>query len=412
LLLFLWFLLSFWLFARNVWGPAVANISVAVVAILPITLRYCFFTQGECIGLGATFSALVMFTSPQPRDRGWTAKTALFGAFSALLSWYNWVILLPCLWLEWRRGNRRGAGTAGAVVTLIPGLLPAAIILSAGASGQGALEHLRARLSTGEMAPGVHPFSHLDLFHRFLIWCFGNPCFFGPLASGLTAAVLLWALLARLSRRQSSVPGDTWLLALALYGMPFTLLLPNMATYHDFFMELYAPVVAICCALAITALGQCPWWRGRSGAATAIAAVALLVAIATTASWPSRRDFLPVPLDYHKRDVSVVLGNLVTPESAVFGSVRVIGYLTDEDLQLASRDPVWMNPWAMCLTGKTAYVCRNSTELAVLLSQLAPGRPVVVVEQDGDLEPLPTGVVRHEIGPFTVATCQTPTHPR
>ena len=407
---FLWFLLSFWLFARNIWGNSVANVAVAVLAILPIALRYGLMVGQETMALGPTFSFLALYTSRQRRDSSWAAKAVAYGLISALSSWYNLVLIIPCMWAEWRRGNRRSAFTVGASVAGLAVLVPVGAIFASGIPVTSTLAHLHQRLGSGQYAPGVHTLGHLALAHRFVIWAFTEPAYFGTLAAVLAAGVLAVALIVRL-RRLTPVRGDGWLLALAAYGMPFTLLFPNMATFHDFFMYLYTPLVAVCCALAVTSLNDRPDDVTRARVVQPMAAALLLVAIFATSTWLVRDQILPGPVDYQLRDLATALGRSAQGDTAMLGSVAVMGGLPDERLDLAHRDLPWPNPYVICLTGKTAYVCRNSAELSTLLGQLGPERPVVIVEQNRDLEPLPAGAVREEIGPFTVATWRTPARP-
>ncbi len=408
-LFFLWFLAAFWFFVRNVWGRPVANVAVAVLAILPVTLRYALIT-GDGMALAPLFSFLALYTLPRPHLAGWSARMIMCGLLASLLSWYSLVLILPCMWLEWRRGNRGPAVAVAASVAGVSVLLPVAAVLVTGTSVAASVAHLQQRLGFDQYAPGVRTLSHLDLLHRFLIWSFHPHAFFGTLAALLTAGVLAWALFARVTRRMA-VRGDGWLLALAAYGTPFTLLLPNMATFHDGFLGLFAPLVAISCALAAASANDHLGNAKRSRVLRPAVSVLLLMAIFATATWPAREQLLPSPIDYQLRDLATALGRAAQGDTAILGSVAVMGRLTDEQLDLARRDDPWPSPYVTCLTSKTAYVCRDAVELTALLRQLPPGRPVVIVERDRDLEPLPSGAARQEIGPFTVATWRTPAQP-
>jgi hypothetical protein len=404
---FLWFLLALWLFSRNVWGETVANVAVAVLALLPLALRYGLMVQQETMALGPTFSFLALYTSPRPRRAGWSARMITYGLVAALLSWYNLVLILPCLWAEWRQGNRRSALTVAASVAGVSLLLPVAGLFLSGVPLATALAHLRFRLGNRQSVPGSPYLSHLALVHRFMVWSFTDSRYFGTLAAVLTAGVVLMALYVRL-RKLTPVTGDGWLFALAAYGMPLTLFFPNWASPHDYFMYLYAPLVAVCCALAVTSLHDRPGDLPRSRLLQPAAAAFLLVAIFATSTWQVRAQLAPSSYDYDLQNLAATLGRVAQGQTVMLGSVGVMGPPTGERLDLADRDLTPPLPFVTFLTGKTAYVCRNASELATLLGQLPPAQPVVIVEKYHDLEPLPEGVMRQEIGLFTVATWRTP----
>ena len=405
-LLFVWFLVAFWSFARNVWGVGVANVAVAVAALLPINLRYGLSSIWEVMAMGPLFSALALFASPRPRDRSWVRLTALCGTVAALFSWLAWLALLPCLWREVRRGHRRPALVTAAWVLAVPlaiqiwGIHVAALPLGS------ILGHLHDRMSGAAMTMGQAPISHVDLVQRFLIWCFKTPIFYGFLASGITAAVLVRAALGRLVRGMARVPGAGWLLLLTIYGVPFTLIARNMASWHDYFLILFAPLVALCCGIGASLLWRDRGREGRGTVGFSVTGICVVLAVGATATWPAAYVLRPAAGDAGLRDLAVALGAMVQPDSVLLASPRACDSQPEQvtaPLTLPARDTP-LAPYVGGLTGKTAYLCRNRAELLELQRQLGPGRPVVVVEGNGELDPLPPGArLRQDFPPFTVA---------
>jgi hypothetical protein len=104
--------------------------------------------------------------------------------------------------------------------------------------------------------------------------------------------------------------------------------------------------------------------------------------------------------------MAVALGQMVQPDTVILASARACDCKPEQvtaPLTLTDRDTP-LAPYVGCLTGKTAYLCRDRAELLALQRQLGPGRPVVIVEGSGELDPLPAGArTVRDFRPFTLA---------
>ncbi len=401
-LFFLWFLLAFWVFTRNVWGLAVANVALVVLAVLPVNVRYSLYAIQS---LAPTLTVLALVASKRPRDRTWALGATVCGVVAALLFWFDWVLLLPALWWEARRGSRRLARPVAVWIVA----LPVAVLFGAmlvGEAGFGAVwAHLHERLTSGRMSTGDVPAGYLELLHRLAAFSLNSPAFFGAVAGTVAGLTLLWTLYRRLRRGAAPVPGDGWLWLLVAYGLPLTLLFRNLASYHDIFLQLYSPAVALCAGLAVTAVAA--RLDAKRGMVTALTAI-LLAALVGTATWPARYLWTPEPLDYQLRDVATTLGQMVGPDTVLLASPPMAGEDPRAPLDLASRQVRLPLPHVFCLTGKTAYVVSDQAELSVLLAQLGPGRDILVLDRHGLLEPLPPDAARQTFGPYTIARLPRP----
>ena len=434
-LFFLWFLVAFWAFARQVWGERVATVALAVLVVLPVNIRYVFFAP---CSLGPTFTALTLIASGRLGDRRGRFGAALCGVISGLLFWFDWLLLLPALAGAARRGAGRAAGVVAAWTLGVPVAVMAAALLAGGGGWREQVRHLLERLGGGRMSSGDVPVSYAVLLHRLGAWTLHSPYLFGPVASGVAVATMLWVLSCRLRRDRTPVPGDGWLWGLVAYGVPCTLLFRNMASDHDFFYQLYAPAVALCAGLAATrvadwigvaqaskpasggdAIGVAQASKPASGDglggrrlgslryprrwALPLAALVLLAGVVATGTWPARSEYRPTPFDYWQRDLAATLGRIVGPDTVIFASPHVALDPGTEPLDLAHRELSVPTPWVFCLTGKTGYVCRDAAETRALIGQLPGPHEIVLVEREDQLAPLPAGAEVYRFGWYTVA---------
>ncbi len=405
LLLSLWFLIGFWWFVRNVWGAYAANVAVAVAVVLPVSLQYGIAFGADNKAFGPLFTALALVTSGRRRDGRWLAAFGICGAIAVLFSWLSWLLLLPALGLEWRRGHRRLAVGAALLVVLAPLVVHAVPVLLSGITPATAAEHFAERVGGSQMhTQGRPPLSYPDLVHRLLVWSFTTPSFYGPLAATLGLGTLGAALGAALRGRRFRWPGTFWLLLLAAYALPYNLLARNVATYHESFMVLFVPAIGVCGGIVSAKWREWTGRRDRGGWAW-VMPTALLGGLLITATWPGRGAFLPAALDYELRDMALYLGEVMTPETVLVASARAadIPSLEGVPLALQARDRV-IPPFITCLTGRTAYVVTDATELTALLALLPSGRPVIVIQNKGDLEPLPGGLARRQFAEYTIVT--------
>jgi hypothetical protein len=330
-----------------------------------------------------------------------------------MLTWLDWMLLLPALAWEARRGNRRQALPVAAWTVGAPVVVMVTALLAGGGDWRGQVAHLQGRLGSVSLLAGNGPASYPELLHRLASWNLHSPALLGPAATVVAGMTMLWALSCRLRRSATPVPGDGWLWGLVAYGVPCTLLFRNLATYHEFYFQLYSPAVAICAGLATTRVAD--WLgRGRPRAqrwAGPVTVVALLAAVVLTSTWPARGLWRPEPIDYQLRDLATTLGWLVGPDTVLIASPPIALDPGTEPLDLAHRELALPTPYVFCLTGKTAYVCRNEEEIQALLGQLPVGRDVILVDRQGHFDPLPPGAPGTQVyrfGWYTVEVLGTP----
>ncbi len=399
--LFLGFL---WVFAQAVWGRKVAEVAALTAAVLPVSLQYGLACIWEVLSLAPLFGALALFASRRQRDWSWTVLVTLASVAAVMLSWLSWLLIIPGVVREFRRGNRRFATIVGILSIVAPTALQLVALNATGISFGAFLSHCLERMSSAQWEDARTVMSYRSLLRVFMERLSAS---MGPLPLGLTALVLITALVNALQRRSAPVSGRLWLLLLIIYALPPNLLARNVATYHDFFTILLVPVVAICTGIAFsrafrrTSLGE------ESPGYSLIGVGLLLLAMLVTGVWPMREKLRTEPKD---RDAQALAGEL--GRHAALGQVLVMspGFIADQPrerppLTLAERDRL-PDPTFGCLTGRTALLCYDSQELPGLLAQLKPGQTAVVVQREGELEPLPAGSRRSRVGSYTLAECE------
>jgi hypothetical protein len=235
------FFMAFWYVLRQNGDPYAASLGVAFAAFFPATpMQYgqaCIF---EILGLGPTFCALALFSQPQRTPGIWVA-IAVASILGVLYSWFDLIIVVPCLVREILVGNHRRRLIIGALILVVPiGLHFATLVLASGSTQSiremftHALERAGPGGSHGEVIPYTKVVSGTVYRWKTLL---------GTLAF---AATVLW-LVHQFIQWRKTTEGFTTAVLLA-YGLPLNFIMRNASLYHEFFVVMFAPLSALALA--------------------------------------------------------------------------------------------------------------------------------------------------------------------
>ena len=405
----LWFLASLWGFSRNVWGVRVANLAIVCAAIMPIGLQWSLACIWEIMALAPAFCVLWLVSSPRPRDRRWIAATAVCGVAAGMFSWMSWAIVLPCALREARGGRRLAAGLA-AVMLGVPALVQLWTLRVSGSSVGLLMGHILWRASGvgADMNTSAYGFHELfDVFWDRATVGLG-------LVPAACTVIMTGACIARIGVRPRGPSGGAkWILVMLAFAVPLNLLARNVATIHNFFPVLFWPLAAICTALVIERMMSSSAREGRDEWAWRTAAGLMVAFMLISSTWRQAGDYRPSARDLPTEAIARAIGQQADGSAVIIGS-PFFGLASVADgptpLPPSPRPPLSLpmrqmslTPAFGCQTDGMALCCYDGGELKQLVSGIPPGRRVVILENRGDLEPLPASAEREDFGPYVLA---------
>jgi hypothetical protein len=246
------FFIAFWYVLRQHGNPWVASFGAAYAAMFPVTLleygQSCIF---EILGLGPTFCAFALFSQPRRTPGIWLA-IAMASILGVMYSWFDLMIVGPCILREVLVRGRREGLIIGALALVVPIAVHFTILVLA----SGSTEPIRSMFShalerTGSVGDRSEVIRYTHVVYMVVTrW----KELLGTLAF---AATVLWLIHQLIEWRKTEV-GFTTAVLLA-YGLPLNLVMRN-ASNHEFFIIMFAPLAAL-------ALARVSWiFLGSTGA--------------------------------------------------------------------------------------------------------------------------------------------------
>ncbi len=394
------FFFSLWRFAGELWGRRVGLLATVFAATFPIVLfQYGLTCIFEILALGPLMASVALLARPERGRLGWIGLVAM--SISAVMnSWICWLVILPGLLVDFRRGNRVGAICVGGLSVVIP---TAVHLLTCGlASGDlksdliHFMGHVLERLSTRTDQGSPIGYSQVATL-LWTRWIRGL---------GLVPMVCVSLCLVAIWSSRFRVTGWYWFAVLFVFALPLNLA-PNIAYYHDFFVMLFVPVAAISCAYVT----DC-WiaqsrddWRGRARVAFVLTLFLGLDVI------PRTKLTRLSPLDYEQEAICNEIGRMVEPGDFVIANDAFCFISDGHAQQVGVRLGVSPLPFFAGQMAQSVAVAMGTDEASRLAETAGPGRRVVIVEVGDKPWDLPSGFERLTPldNPLIIAIKRTPT---
>lgn len=379
------FLASLWAFARGRWGGRVAAVALAYAALCPVIfLRYGLACIFEILALGPLMAVVALYAGPSRTS--WARLGMVASSIAAVMfSWICWLVVVPCAIREARRGRVLWACLAGGAAIVVP------VALHFGATARASgdpradvlsfVHHVGFRASAGD-ARVMPVVTFRMLFEAQAVRWSRNLGALSLAAMGV-AAVAAW-------RRKPQ--GWRWLVLLLAFALPMNLA-RNLAYYHDFFIILFVPAVALVVGLVVAGLAA----RICNPAGRGALMAGLLVGFLLIDVLPMRKPMKLRAADVRQQSIADGLGAIVRPDDFVVVNGEVCGIDPKETGTLGVDRQRSPRPYYAGEMAQTVHVATDADD-AARVADLAPeGRRVVVVEIDGSWS-LPREFERREAG--------------
>jgi hypothetical protein len=393
------FLLGLWLFAGSVWGLKTANLTVTLMPFMLTMYIYGLSAIWEIMALGPLFCALALFSSRRPRNTWWFLGAILFCVCAVCLSWLCWLVILPCAWREVRSRRFAAGFTVGLSAIFLPIAWQLGALAATGISFAAFLSHCMDRMGATQWDYAAPVMGYKQLVGVFLD---RSQNAFGAILFSLSILGLIYVASYALCRRTRGELGAKWLLVLVVFGLPLNLLARNVATYHDFFPILFAPVVAILTAILFLVLFE-QLVKDKERQIHVPAFLSLLLAVSATTLWPCRDSILPNAGERVMQQLAIKLGDIVKADDVLLVSPGFVIAAPERRPSLAIPDRDFaLHPAYGALTAKTGLVCYDSQELSALATRMR-GHRIIVLDNESVLEPLPPGFQKQHMGGMVIA---------